>query len=561
MKFCDRIFLLMGLLSSIGSCLNAQANVSLKNGNFFIAYTDVVYTGGYETRLQRVYNSKSSFKGNFGWGWGNEFEVRLAVAADGSVVVHEYGGGAENRFNPLTFRAAELDAAIESLVRVAQGEGVLGSAAQLAAYKSRLKNDPTFRNQEWEVYRSRGKLQARQLPVGTQLQSSRFSYQFITRTADGYVRTLVDSGQSEKFDNAGRLLKASDRNGNFVTFEYGPDGHLRKLLDNFNRKLFFEYNSRGLVAKVEGENGKVATYQYNADDELVQSKDVDGNAYRFKYDSQKRHNLTEISYQDRSALKISYFGLDRQENVQRVINRDGTEVDYDYGLASGSNGVTSVSVVTRKAGKILSQSKYQYVIKRKASGEEWTYQLITDFDGDRTETTYNECCGLPVVIKQGGDQTTFDYDAKGHVLKKATPSEVTELRYDSGSNKVSSVVKYYKNKPENKKYSEFRYDSSGNLVFAKNSDSKVIRLAYDNLGRIKTILDQNGDELRFKYNEASRPIEISDPKLGSIIVSYTNSGDVKEVSSQAGPSVAAKVSASFQELLDIVKPAGVSLAF
>ena len=61
MKFCDRIFLLMGLLSSIGSCLNAQANVSLKNGNFFIAYTDVVYTGGYETRLQLVYNSKSSF--------------------------------------------------------------------------------------------------------------------------------------------------------------------------------------------------------------------------------------------------------------------------------------------------------------------------------------------------------------------------------------------------------------------------------------------------------------------------------------------------------------------
>src|SRR3954466_6939903 len=88
---------------------SALANVSLKNGNFFIGYTDIVYPGGFEPRIDRIYNSKSPYKGMYGWGWGNEYESYLRVSADGSVVVHEYGSGAENRFSPLAFKSEEVD--------------------------------------------------------------------------------------------------------------------------------------------------------------------------------------------------------------------------------------------------------------------------------------------------------------------------------------------------------------------------------------------------------------------------------------------------------------------
>src|SRR3954466_14321224 len=91
------------------SAVAAQANVSIKNGNFFIGYTDIIYPGGFEPKIERVYNSKTIFKGMFGWGWGNEYEVFLTVSADGSVVVHEYGGGAENRFTPTNFKVDDLD--------------------------------------------------------------------------------------------------------------------------------------------------------------------------------------------------------------------------------------------------------------------------------------------------------------------------------------------------------------------------------------------------------------------------------------------------------------------
>ncbi len=537
------------------------ANVSLKNGNFFVAFNDIVYTGGFETKLERVYNSKSGYKGMFGWGWGNEFEVHLSVSADGSVVVYENGGGAENRFNPSVFSAAELDKAVESLANVAQKDGALGSAAQVLQYKNKLKADAAFRNQQWDMFRTQGKIQGRQLAVGTQLQSNRFSYQYITKTADGYVRTLADSGRIEKFDNLGHVVRISDKNGNFLSFEYGADGHLKKLVDNLNRKMFFEYNGRSLVSKVEGENGRIASYSYNSKDELIQTRDVDGNGYSFTYDGQGRHNMTEITYADKTTMGVGYYGIDKQENVRSVKDRDGTVTDYEYSVASGGRGPLSVSVLVKKGNEIYSRSKYQYFIKLKATGEEWTYKLITDLDGDRVETTYNECCGLPLMIKQGSEETMFEYDVKGHVTKKSTPYEVTELKYEPAVNKVSRVAKYPKKNKKQVSWSEFQYDSKGNLVFAKNSEGKGVKLIYDGAGRIKTLIDQDKEQINFKYNESSKPVEISDPSLGTLTVSYNNSGEIKEVNSPAGRKIAAQVTASFQGLLDIIKPAGVTLAF
>ena len=112
--------------------------MSIKNGNFFIGYTDIVYPGGFEPKIERVYNSKTPFKGMFGWGWGNEYEVYLTVSADGSVVVHEYGGGAENRFNPVAFNSSELDKAVELIAATA--------AQKIGAVGARTSSPPTSRS-------------------------------------------------------------------------------------------------------------------------------------------------------------------------------------------------------------------------------------------------------------------------------------------------------------------------------------------------------------------------------------------------------------------------------
>src|ERR1700743_3269521 len=110
----------------------ALANVSVRNGDFFVGYTDISYPGGFEPKIERVYNSKTSFKGIFGFGWGNENEGYLTVEADRRVFAPEYGGGAENRFSPVAFNPQELDQAVNMIASAAQKAGSIGSTDQLA---------------------------------------------------------------------------------------------------------------------------------------------------------------------------------------------------------------------------------------------------------------------------------------------------------------------------------------------------------------------------------------------------------------------------------------------
>lgn len=539
----------------------ATANVSLKNGNFFVAYTDIAYPGGYEPKIDRFYNSKTNYKGMFGWGWGNEYEVYLTVSADGSVVVHEYGGGAENRFSPASFNAQELEKAVEMISAAAQKLGTVGSAAQLDSYKKKLRSDANFRNEEWQKFRAQGKVEARQLPVNSQLVSNKFSYQKLTRVQGGYIRTF-DNGKVEKFNDQGRLVKSADKNNNFIELAYNKEGRIEKLTDNFNRRMFFKYNTQGLVESIDGENSKHTEYKYNNMGELIYSKDVDGNAYTFKYDGERQHNMVEIGYSDKTTMAMTYYGRDKHMNIKTVKDRDNTVTHYGYETDRGDAGHYWVTVdVKDKDGKAISSSKYEYFMKRKADGEEWMYKMLTVIDGERTETTYNECCGLPLIIKQGKEETSFEYDTKGHVTKKITPTEVTELAYDDKVGKVTKVKRFSKLDPKQVLWSEFQYDPKGNLILAKNSDKKGVKLFYDNLGRIKTMVDQNQRVISFKYNENSKPVEITDPKLGTITVSYTNSGEIKKVESTAGRKIALQVTSAFQNLLDIIRPAGVSLSF
>src|SRR5262249_24070845 len=101
----------------------------------------------------------------------------------------------------------------------------------------------------------------------------------------------------------------------------------------------------------------------------------------------------------------------------------------------------------------------------------------------------------------------------------------------------------------------------GNLSFAKNSEGKGVKLFYDLNGRIKSLVDNQKRQINFKYNENSKPVEITDPALGSIKVSYSNSGEIKKVESTAGRKIALQVTSAFQTLLEIIRPAGVSLSF
>ena len=556
--FC---FALLGISTAF-----ARADVSLRNGNFFVSFRDIAYPGGIEPKIERIYNSKTDFTGIFGYSWGSEYETHLVIDPDGSLIVTEYGGGANNRFLAKSYSAKDLETSIGQLTEAAKKAGVISSAKDVDNYKKKLSNDFDFRAKQYAMFVNKGTMPRKVVGEGTQYTSTNFQYQYITKVKGGFVR-VMEAGVVQKFNEAGKLVQTSDRNKNFINFSYDKNNRMVQLVDNQNRKMNLSYNAQNLLEKVVGESGKTAQFRYTKDGLLSYSKDDGGVENTFKYTTDQFQNITEIGYpNDKDAkgqpkkMTILYYGRDKNSSVKQVINPDGTSNEYEYFTDAKIPNYYAVRVLLKEAnGARISDSKYEYFYKNRVGGVEFTSRMIATIDGDKTETTYDDKLGYPVKIVNNNRVTTMAYDPKGRMIKKTTPLETTDLTYDQTVGKVSRVQK--KIKSGTVLWSEFQYDKgSGNLVFAKNSDNKSVKLVYDQQGRIRALVDQSNRQLSFKYNDLSKPIEISDAKLGTVKFTYKNSGEVDKIESNGGANVATEVMRALQGLIDITAPAGVTMS-
>lgn len=558
---------MMALLTvfSISSAF-ARADVSLRNGNFFVTLRDISYPGGLEPKIERVYNSKSEYNGMFGYSWGSAYEVQISPEADGSLIITEFGGGSSIRFTPKGGGEKDLENGIDSIIEGAKRAGIVSGAKSSEEFRLKVANDAAFRARQFSFLVGKGFLQKKAVAVGTQFTSTQFQYQYVTRAKGGYVRVL-ESGAVQTFNEAGKIAQIMDRNKNFINFSYDRNNRLIQLVDNQNRKMNFTYNQFGLVEKIAGESGKAATYRYSKEGALIFSKDDNGVENTFKYTTDQFRNLSEIGYPNQrdekgqsKKMSITYYGMEKNGSVKSVTNPDGTSNEYEYLSDLNSKTYYAVRVVQKESnGTKMSDSKYEYHNKAKPSGEQFTLRMVTTVDGVASETVYDERLGFPTKITSGGRTTQMDYDQKGRMVKKVTPYETTELAYDAQSGKVSRVVK--KLNSGSVRWSEFQYDpATKNLVFAKNSDKKTVKLVYDSMGRVRALMDESNHALSFKYNELSKPVEISDPKMGTVKFTYKNSGEVDRFDSNGGANVAAEMMRVLQTLIDITAPAGVTMS-
>jgi YD repeat-containing protein len=558
MKMIPRRTVCLALAVLLAAPALAAATVTLKNGNYYVSYVDAAFPGGFEPKIERVYNSKTPFKGVFGWGWGWDLEVYLSAEADGSVTVHEYGGGAEVSFTVPAEGTLELETAIEDLSRAtARKRGLAGAA--LEAYRTRLREDAMFRRDEWAARVREGELRSRDVPVGVRLSSRRFSYQWLLRMPGGWLRAL-DDGRRQRFDARGRLERVSDANGNFIELSYGANEKPEALVDNFGRSIRLEYGARKLVSRAVADDGRghvrEASYLYNASDELVTSVDTDGNRHRYEYDD--RHNLRRIGYADGTDLSVAYFTRSRHENVRLVKDTDGSVTRYAYDTDPRDPGHRTIAVDEYgREGDVLSQATWEYFNRRRANGAEWLWRMVQTRDERRHETTYHERCGEPVEIVRDGERGTFEYDEQCRLTRKETPTEVTELAY-AAVGKVSRVVRRSADEPGIVRQVDFEYDDRGNLLRASNSDGQRVALTYDATGRIATVrLDEK--VAGFEYDHNSKPVRITLTGGKEIRVRYSPGGEIEKVESPGGPASSLEVISVIQTLTEIVRPAGVSL--
>ncbi|WMS86607.1 DUF6531 domain-containing protein [Pleionea litopenaei] len=548
---------LIGLIICFSS--SSIAGVNLKNGNFYISYTDIEYSDDF--KFTRTYNSKSIFNGMFGYGWGNDYDTYLQFNGDGSITVRENGGGSSSFYQPIDPISTSVEKMVEAIIQAQIEQGTIISDKQIEQNRQKLLDDRRLRNAHWQSVLKSGLVKNPQLPIGTKLAREGNPDHTLIVTPYGYFRK--SGSETERFDGNGKLIRISKSDNHYVNFERNSHGHLRKVENHLGQKILIMTDEHGKVIKLVSARGEEATFVYDGND-LVDSFDGGGNRYQYRYDN--NHNLTEIHYVDNTRHINEY---NSKGFIERITTRNGDVTEYEYvddDLESLESTVTKYGEVVQRYGTYVTKTSfngrkvrnsYFYNISKDNTGRTWTSKIETSINGIVTKTEYHPC-GLPLLIERGRRMTEFDYNNSCKLTYKNDGSRITKIVYDPKFGKIQSVLNAT-NDGRVLQQTEFEYDNKGNLTFAKNHTNKSVRLKYTDKGKIYEMEDEQGQTLLFSYNTLGKPEKIILRGGGSIEISYDEYGEIQRVSSPDGHKMSLKVTQMFQNLLSLVKPAGVNL--
>ncbi|NVJ50470.1 MAG: RHS repeat protein [Gammaproteobacteria bacterium] len=554
-----RKFLFVVLL--LGIVLNSAAKVNLKNGNFYISYTDISFSDNFE--FTRTYNSKSVFNGMFGFGWGNDYDAYLIVNGDGSITVRENGGGSSSHYRPVTPISVDLNSMVTQLVDAYQRLGVFASEAQAEAFRAKLISDRAVRNARWRKVVDDGLLAPVTLPPGTKLISESVANHSIQVTPFGYLR--IRGNETERYDRQGRLSRVSESDATYTNIERNKLGHIRKVENHLGQYVNFYTDKEGRVIRMVSSDGKTSNFTYQGDD-LIESFESNSNSrYVYRYDN--NHNMTEIHYADGSKRLMTY--TEKTQFLASETKPNGDKTEYEYVSADLAN----VEQIELDHGRVVERygtyvmrtgfngkqvrNSYFYEIAADKNGRNWTSRIETQVNGIKTTTDYHPC-GLPLKIQRGRRLTEFAYNEACKLVYKNDGNRITRIIYEVKFGKIEQVET---SDVDGNLISDakFRYDNKGNLTFAENHKGTAVTLIYDAKGKISEMTDEKGRVMLFSYNAMGKPTKIILQGTGSIEVEYDSRGEITRVNSPEGHRMALQVTQMFQTLLSLVKPAGVNL--
>jgi YD repeat-containing protein len=524
---------------------SAVALVDMKNANYSDTWTDIEVPGtGFDLRVTRSYNSRSLFNGIFGFGWCSNFETALDTTAEGNLKLIQCGDGQETLYFPKSFASKDVAKTVDAIIAEEKKSKQKQPEKYYVNLKKSLESDPSMRAE----YTKKLGLK-KDVTEGTEFFSAAGSVDSIVRKKDFYQLSLTD-GTTQRFDLQGRMIQINDKSGNFLKLNYRGES-LAEMIDNNGRKLTINYNQNKKVKEILGPNNVKATYEYKDVSNLASSKNMWNNLFSYEYDD--LHNLVKISYPDGTFKALTYDKV--KDWVLSYRERDACLESYEYTSAEDDPKNHYFSSVVKKCGdKVVNRSKFEFWFKlRPDKAGNYLERVSMDVNGDKSDITYHENFGKPVKMVRNGRITLFTYFDNGLVKSRTIGKDVTSFKYDKKTNKVSEVA-------NGKKLTQFDYDTKGNLLTAKNNQGQLIKLTYDAQGRIAAIVDQAKRQVNIKYEERfGKPRWVERVGMGSINVTYKPTGEIEKVDSSDGPTVAVQVASSFNNLLEMIQPAGIEM--
>jgi YD repeat-containing protein len=554
--------------------------VNRLNGGANILYIDFSIAGSVSPlELIRSYNSitalseSNGWSGAFGWGWTTAFETTLTTTPERNVLLRDGSTG-----NTILFKSEREDPKVKETyfenIKRAYFEKRLGRKVEDSELEkneipekilTRLKSDPQYRAELAIKYGIKSAL-----PKGETLISSEYGYQTLLFKENHWVRDK--DGVTQIFDGDGRLTRQIDKNGIIFDYKYSKVQKLQlveiKSGDGAS-DIKFMWRQDRVVEAIDSKNHR-ARYTYDGLGNLTQVSDSTNQNYIYRYENKKfNHLLTKIEYPNEGGGKEKIFRELRYDDNGLVVyhrEKDNSETTYQYGKKPNDPENDFWTKSTRKTAVNSVEEYDEYFIKSRTDGTKYLYKQDTQMAGVTTITLFTACCGKPSQITKNGEVTNYKYYESGLLSERVGPKEDVKLEYDPKWKKVTKVN-------QNGFISTYAYDNRGNLVKASNTRNQRVSLKYDRFGRIFEMTDPENRQITFKYGDQGKPTVIAEKGVGTIRIDYDNDGRIartetmnnkesggRRPSEAKSQEVIRRVMKGFQQLLDIIRPAGINVA-
>jgi len=495
------------LLLALTGTLTGQVN--LKNGNYYITYTDLTASSvdGENLEINRTYNSITSDMGLFGRGWGSDYETYLVENSEGSLTVHENGSG-ETRVYWREDKPATLESSIKQIESALDTMDWNRSRQQLTNYLNRCAEDGEFREDQIGFFQKRGLLDADPSLPGDVFWNYYYGISMIIVLETGFIRLYDNDGTIiyDFFDSDGRLSRVGYRNGREMNLHYDHDGHLI-LLDMGGESGFqFRYDNNHLKSITDISSGNCAVYEFDGNN-LIYCRTT-SLFFRYKYDNNS--NLVEIGYNDGSTKMIEY--QPETQFTEKIITRIGDITTYKYG--DNIPNIDFWTVVRYHAGTENEEmERWHYVIETSENGYTWTRLLQVTREDNMFGVEKNQDGIITSLLLGPGEQrVNFRYDRIGR-LNRIQGQEI-EIHFSFESSLLSSIEYDFFDEQGSLSYSfgdfglinvqlgdgrrfTFNYNEKGVLERAALNlgDDRTFILYYNSDGELSGIEDTQGKEL------------------------------------------------------------------
>jgi RHS repeat-associated protein len=363
--------------------------------------------------------------------------------------------------------------------------------------------------------------------------------------AAGRVTAVTDArGNTARYayDAGGRRTKVTDPLGNVTTFAYEPGGKLASMTDSRGMTTRYEYDARGAHTKTIYPDGTAAETTYDLLGRAVAKRDQAGNVTRFEYDALDR--LTKVT----DAMGgVTTFAYDESGwlTSQTDANNHTTRFEYDEGgrrtkrtLPAGM----SESMAYDAAGNLISRTDFR------GKTTTFAYDSLNRLLGRRPDASLNEAgvaftytaTGRRATMTDATGTTTYQYDSRDRLTKKATPfgallytydavGNLTSLRASAADgvsvrytydvmNRLSEVV----DERAARGTSSHDYDENGNLAGVSYPNGVRATYTYDSLNRLTGLSADGGSTLaRYAYTLGAAGNRLSLTEHGGRTVNYT----------------------------------------